>query len=217
MYNRFISLACLAALAAVVGAAPAAADSKNGKKIYDAKCSMCHAKDGKGNAAMAKMFQLPSGALSLVSTEAQALPAGDFTKITQDGKGKMPAFKDKLQDTDFTDISAYVRAMAKTSAKPAESPTAKAYAAKCASCHGKNGKGNAALAKGLQIEPASLDLTAPSTAAKNDAELTAVMLKGSGKMPAYEGKLSAQEIADLIRHTRSLAAPKPEAKPAAAK
>ena len=216
MHDRFISLACLAALAAVVGAAPAAAP-ENGKKIYDAKCSMCHAKDGKGNAAMAKMFQLPSGALSLVSTEAQALPAGDFTKITQDGKGKMPSFKDKLQDADFADISAYVKALAKAAAKPAESPTAKAYAAKCASCHGKNGKGNAALAKGLQIEPASLDLTAPSTAAKTDAELTAVMLKGSGKMPAYEGKLSAQEIADLIRHTRSLAAPKPEAKPAAVK
>jgi len=215
MHDRFISLACLAALAAVVGAAPAA-DPENGKKIYDAKCSMCHAKDGKGNAAMAKMFQLPSGALSLVSTEAQSLPAGDFTKITQDGKGKMPSFKDKLQDADFADISAYVKVLAKASAKPAESPVAKAYAAKCASCHGKNGKGNAALAKGLQIEPASLDLTAPSTAAKTDAELTAVMLKGSGKMPAYEGKLSAQEIADLIRHTRSLAAPKPEAKPAAA-
>ena len=216
MHDRFISLACLAALAAVVGAAPAA-DPENGKKIYDAKCSMCHAKDGKGNAAMAKMFQLPSGALSLVSTEAQALPAGDFTKITQDGKGKMPSFKDKLQDAEFADISAYVKALAKAAAKPAESPVAKAYAAKCASCHGKNGKGNAALAKGLQIEPASLDLTAPSTAAKKDAELTAVMLKGSGKMPAYEGKLSAQEIADLIRHTRSLAAPKPEAKPAAVK
>ena len=81
MHDRFISLACLAALAAVVGAAPAA-DPENGKKIYDAKCSMCHAKDGKGNAAMAKMFQLPSGALSLVSTEAQALPAGDFTKLS---------------------------------------------------------------------------------------------------------------------------------------
>lgn len=216
MHDRFISLACLAALAAVVGAAPAA-DPENGKKIYDAKCSMCHAKDGKGNAAMAKMFQLPSGALSLVSTEAQALPAGDFVKITQDGKGKMPSFKDKLQDADFADISAYVKALAKAAAKPAESPTAKAYAAKCASCHGKNGKGNAALAKGLQIEPASLDLTAPSTAAKKDAELTTVMLKGSGKMPAYEGKLSSQEIADLLRHTRSLAAaPKPEAKPAAA-
>ena len=211
--NRRSSLSAVAVLLAVAAAAPAAraADLENGKKLYEAKCAMCHAKDGKGNPAMGKMFKLPEEALGLVSEAALAKPEADLAKTTTEGRNKMPSFKDKLQAAEIADILAYARSLAKAPAKgvkAAESGAAKAYAARCASCHGKDGKGNAALAKALKVEPASLDLTAT---AKSDAELLAVMRKGAGKMPSFKDKLSEQEIAGLASYSRSLAPRKTEA------
>ena len=35
-----------------------AADATKGKDVFEKKCAMCHAKDLKGNPAMAKMYKL---------------------------------------------------------------------------------------------------------------------------------------------------------------
>lgn len=216
MKKLTVLCAGLAFVLSAVGAARAA-DLAGGKKLYEAKCAMCHGKDAKGNPAMAKMFKLPIEAMSLVSEAAAAKPEADFIKITEAGKDKMPSFKGKLKDAEIADVLAYSRSLAggKKAAAPEPSAAKKAYETKCASCHGKDGKGNAALVKALKVEPASLDLTAPATAGKTDAELLAVMQKGAGKMPAYAGKLSDKEIEDLVGYSRSLApkeAPKAEAK-----
>lgn len=197
-----------------------AADAADAKKLYDGKCASCHGKAGQGNPAMAKMFKLPEGALSLVSQEALAKPDADFVKTSEAGKGKMPSFKDKVPAAELFALAAYVRSLAAPAgakSAAAKDPAQGLYAAKCASCHGKDGKGNAALAKALKVEPASLSLTAPETGAKTDAELLTVMKKGAGKMPGYDGKLSAAELADLLRYSRSLAPKKAEPAPEKAK
>ncbi len=41
---------------------------------------------------------------------------------------------------------------------PAEDPTAKLFAQKCASCHGKDGKGAPSMAKMFKVDIALLDL-----------------------------------------------------------
>jgi mono/diheme cytochrome c family protein len=38
----------------------------------------------------------------------------------------------------------------------------------------------------------------------SDADLNAAITKGKGKMPGYEGKLTADQIQDLVKYIRSL-------------
>ena len=83
------------------------------------------------------------------------------------------------------------------------------YAQKCSSCHGKDAKGNPAMAKMFKLEASALDLTSKSTSAKKDEELIAITTQGHGKMPAYETKLKPEEIKSLVMYIRSLSKPKP--------
>ncbi len=71
------------------------------------------------------------------------------------------------------------------------------YKAKCAMCHGPDGsKANAAMG----IKP----LSGPEVQAQSDAQLTEVTSKGKGKMPAYAGKLSDEEIKAVVAYIRTL-------------
>ena len=79
------------------------------------------------------------------------------------------------------------------------------YGAKCASCHGKDGQGNPAMAKMFKVPPAVMDLTVSSTTAKTDVALEAVIRDGRGKMPAFKGKLVGQDFGAVVRHLRGLA------------
>lgn len=70
------------------------------------------------------------------------------------------------------------------------------YKAKCAMCHGPDGKGG---------KMGTRDFASPEVKAETDAQLTEIITKGKGKMPSYEGKLKDTEIKDLVAHIRSLA------------
>lgn len=89
-----------------------------------------------------------------------------------------------------------------------ENPTQVLYNQKCASCHGKDGKGTASMAKMFKLDISELDLTDKATLEKKDEVLDALTSKGAGKMPAYEKKLKPEEINALTVYFRSLAKPK---------
>ncbi|HXG52647.1 MAG TPA: c-type cytochrome [candidate division Zixibacteria bacterium] len=72
----------------------------------------------------------------------------------------------------------------------------------CASCHGKDGKGNPAMAKVLGEK--GLNITTKETKQKSDKELTKIIIEGSGKMPATKG-LSEKDVKEVLSHVRSLA------------
>jgi len=91
-------------------------------------------------------------------------------------------------------------------------PPAQLYAQKCAACHGKDLKGNPAMAKMFKVEPRAMDLVSKETLAKKDAELIEITTKGKNKMPAQEGKLTADDIAGLIAYIRTQAAPEEKTK-----
>ena len=74
------------------------------------------------------------------------------------------------------------------------------YKAKCAMCHGPDGKGSAT---GLKM--GAHDFTAADVQKETDAQLTDTISKGKGKMPAYAGKLKDNEIKDLVAYIRGLA------------
>lgn len=75
---------------------------------------------------------------------------------------------------------------------------AETYKAKCASCHGADGAG--AMAKKM----GSRDLNSAEFQKSTDAEINAVIAKGKGKMPGYEGKLSADDITAVTKYIRTL-------------
>ncbi|MBI4051351.1 MAG: cytochrome c [Elusimicrobia bacterium] len=83
----------------------------------------------------------------------------------------------------------------------------KIYGAKCASCHGKDGKGNPAMAKMFKVDNAALDFT-DDTAGDTEENLRVLISKGKNKMPAYEGKIKVEEVDALVAYIRSLGAVK---------
>src|SRR3954463_3617776 len=70
------------------------------------------------------------------------------------------------------------------------------YKAKCAMCHGPEGKGG---------KMGTRDFASEDVKKETDAQLTEIISKGKGKMPAYDGKLKDTEIKDLVTYIRGLA------------
>jgi cytochrome c6 len=70
------------------------------------------------------------------------------------------------------------------------------YKAKCAGCHGADGKGRASMANS--------DLTAADVQKKSDADLGGVITNGKPpKMPAFKS-LTPEQVKDLVAFIRSL-------------
>lgn len=105
-------------------------------------------------------------------------------------------------------VGGVVAAVAISTGWAAEDPIQTLYNQKCASCHGKDGKGTASMAKMFKVDLGLLDLTDKATLDKKDDVLNGITSKGFGKMPAYATKLKAEEIAALTTYFRSLAKPK---------
>jgi mono/diheme cytochrome c family protein len=82
----------------------------------------------------------------------------------------------------------------------AQSDAAKVYKTNCALCHSADGSGDSASGKALKAK----DLRSPEVQGKSDAELTEVITKGKGKMPAFGQKLSADVIKSLVAYIREL-------------
>ena len=78
--------------------------------------------------------------------------------------------------------------------------TAALYKAKCAACHGPDGKGDTAAGKKLGVR----DFHAPEVAKMSDAELFDITKKGKEKMPPYDKKLTDDQIKQLIKYIREL-------------
>ena len=71
------------------------------------------------------------------------------------------------------------------------------FKAKCAMCHGPDGKGG---------KMGTRDFASPEVKAETDAQLIEIITKGKPpKMPSYDGKLKDTEIKDLVAYIRGLA------------
>jgi mono/diheme cytochrome c family protein len=73
------------------------------------------------------------------------------------------------------------------------------YKAKCASCHGAEGKGDTAMGKAMKIK----DLASDEVQKQSDADLTGIIAKGKKPMPGYEGKLTPEQIAGVVKYLRA--------------
>lgn len=83
----------------------------------------------------------------------------------------------------------------------AQNDGAALYKTKCAACHGADGKGDTAVGKADKIR----DLSSADVQQQSDADLTAVITGGKGKMPAYGKSLKPDQVKGLVAYIRSLA------------
>jgi mono/diheme cytochrome c family protein len=74
------------------------------------------------------------------------------------------------------------------------------FKAKCAVCHGADGKGDTVAGKKMGAR----DFASPEVQKASDAELTQILSKGKNKMPSFESKLKPEEIKSLIAYVRQL-------------
>jgi cytochrome c6 len=74
------------------------------------------------------------------------------------------------------------------------------FKTKCASCHGASGAGDTAMGKSMKLR----DLGSAEVQSQSDADLTNVIAKGKKPMPGYEGKLTNDQIQDLVKYIRTL-------------
>lgn len=74
------------------------------------------------------------------------------------------------------------------------------FKSKCAACHGPDGKAETTMGKTLKIR----DFRSPAVQSQSDAQLTEIVTKGKNKMPAFDGKLSKEQITGLVAYIREL-------------
>ena len=72
------------------------------------------------------------------------------------------------------------------------------YKAKCAMCHGPDGKGATATGKTMGVK----DFSSEEVQKMSDADLSAAITGGKGKMPKY-ASLSADQVKDLVAYVRA--------------
>jgi len=77
-----------------------------GADLYKSKCAMCHAPDGTASGPAGKAMKVPS-------FKGSKLTEAEITAITNNGKGKMPAYKGKLTDAQIKDVVAFVHTLQK--------------------------------------------------------------------------------------------------------
>src|SRR5204862_1431864 len=87
------------------------------------------------------------------------------------------------------------------SLRAAAEDTAAVYKAKCAMCHGADGKAETPVGKKMGIH----DFASAEVQGMKDAELTAAISDGKNKMPGYKKSLAADQIKDLVAYVRSFA------------
>lgn len=97
-------------------------------------------------------------------------------------------------------VLAMVLALALLASAPAfaDTPGEATYKAKCAMCHGPDGKGETPTGKAMKARDFALE----DVQKQSDADLGDAISKGKGKMPAYK-TLTADQVKDLVGYIRA--------------
>lgn len=105
--NKRIRIAALMLLA--ISFAGTAFAQTSAADLYRTKCAMCHGADGLATTPTAKNFKV----LSFKDPTMVSASDAQLTASTKDGKGKMPAYKDRMTDAQIKDVVAHIRTLQK--------------------------------------------------------------------------------------------------------
>ncbi|MGD0095259.1 MAG: cytochrome c [Terracidiphilus sp.] len=93
----------------VISMAGPAFSQAPGAEAYKAKCAMCHGADGIAATPIGKSMKV----LSFKDPTMIKASDAQFIASTENGKGKMPAYKGKLTDAQISDVIKYIRTLQK--------------------------------------------------------------------------------------------------------
>lgn len=82
----------------------------------------------------------------------------------------------------------------------AQSAGADTYKAKCQMCHAADGSGNTPAGIKLKARP----FDSPDVMKESDAVLIAIIKSGKEKMPAFAGKLTDAQMAEVLAYIHTL-------------
>lgn len=74
------------------------------------------------------------------------------------------------------------------------------FKAHCSACHGAKGAGDTMIGRNLKLRALGSD----EVQKQSDEQLFAILSKGKNRMPAFERRLSKDQIRDLVQYVRSL-------------
>ena len=83
----------------------------------------------------------------------------------------------------------------------ADDKSAATYKAKCATCHGADGKGDTPAGKSTKVR----SFADPEVVKASDDDFAGIIEKGKAKMPGYSKSMKPDEIKDMVANIRSLA------------
>jgi mono/diheme cytochrome c family protein len=158
--------------------------AERGEALYQEHCASCHGVDGQGVVPGARNFN----DLDYMRGEAPA----SFYAATVEGRGEMPAFRNRLSSDEIWDVVFYIWRFSTDAETLALGEHI--YEVNCVACHGPAGNGEVLGASDLS----NLRITADQ--APRDFYL--ITTQGKGSMPAWQGRLSQDErwaVIDYIR------------------
>ena len=97
------------ALAAILSMAGVASFAQSGEATYKAKCQMCHGATGMADSGAGKAMKVKP----VTDPDVTKMSEADMIKATENGMGKMTAFKGKLSDAEIKDAVSYFRTFIK--------------------------------------------------------------------------------------------------------
>lgn len=164
---------------------------KTGSRLFANNCSTCHGSDARGS----KGFPNLSDDDWLYGSNAEAIQQS----ILMGRQGMMPAFGQILPEAQLKETTQYVLSLSGSETDKALAQAGKAtFDIQCAACHGMDGSGNQALGA-----PNLADQTWLYGGLLQDVEAT-IRDGRSGKMPAHQDLLSADEAKVLSAYVLSL-------------
>lgn len=85
------------ALAAILSVSGMISFAQSGEATYKAKCQMCHGATGMADSGAGKAMKVKP----VTDPDVKKMSEADMIKATENGMGKMTAFKGKLSDADI--------------------------------------------------------------------------------------------------------------------
>jgi cytochrome c6 len=169
----------------------------DGERLYERKCSTCHAADGRGETSVGKKLGVKDLRRALNSMTDEQIE-----DVVVNGRGQMPANK-KLDEDQLGAITKYLHQLpTRDAASEKAHAVEKLYREKCAGCHARDGAGNVALGRTLKVP----DLTSAVVQDQSEARWASVITNGKGRMPGFARSCTPAQVKDLIGYVKLLRA-----------
>ena len=102
LFRVSVAIACTAATLSGYAQPPVAT-------VYKTNCAPCHGAAGDANTAAGKAFKVPAFTSEAVVKQSDA----DLLAVEKNGKGKMPAWHDKLSEEQLKDLISFIHTLQK--------------------------------------------------------------------------------------------------------